>query len=260
MATMIKNPPFDAQLWLAEPGDDPQQDIQLLLQFLDPEEHERYAAFKVDHARWSYVVAHALCRIQLSLHFGGAPAAWRFRREATGRPVLESSPAGFMADAFSISHAPKAAASALLLTPPPLGRSIGIDVEDPTREMSPILPLARRYFHHHEYEMLECLPEIERKQAFFDIWTIKEAVTKATGKGLQQAFSSFEVNTNPPFFIGYDDDLQPSTAWSIRQGATEGGALWALALRYSTPYQPALDVRYFKGGQSICIMAPEGKN
>jgi len=248
---MVGDGRADAQVWLMEPGDHgPDDDVRRLLPLLDDDERDRHAALKADHARWSYVAAHALCRAQLSSRFGGAAASWRFARTDLGRPVLTPAPAGLPADGFSLSHAPGVAASALLPAAAPAEAAIGVDVEAEGRDLSP-LPLARRFFHPEETADLERLPEAARRPAFLALWTVKEAVTKALGRGLQQSFSAFRASAEPPALVAAGDDLRPLASWFITRGRSESGALWALALRFPARHNPTVKVRHFQGARAL---------
>ena len=61
--------------------------------------------------------------------------------------------------------------------------SLGVDIER-LRERPNALALAKRYFAPDEIATLTQLPETERSDAFLDLWTAKEAVLKATGRGI----------------------------------------------------------------------------
>jgi len=60
---------------------------------------------------------------------------------------------------------------------------VGADLEF-LRETSDILDLARRFFQPAEFAAIAQLAETEQQQAFFRLWTAKEAVLKALGCGL----------------------------------------------------------------------------
>lgn len=62
-------------------------------------------------------------------------------------------------------------------------REVGLDIEQ-HREVKRADRIARRFFSDSEQRALDALPEDQRRRAFFDCWTIKEAVLKCDGGGL----------------------------------------------------------------------------
>ena len=60
--------------------------------------------------------------------------------------------------------------------------------------------IARRYFAPSEQAWLESLPETEARQAFLQLWTLKEAGVKAMGKGLANHLASlaFDISGEKP--------------------------------------------------------------
>ncbi len=100
------------------------------------------------------------------------------QRNEAGRPVLASPPSELR---FSASHS----GNALLLG---FMRSdcIGVDIES-LKPRPHVLELARRFFTAHEAAALAAMPAIEREDAFYRLWTAKEALLKAIGHGLAHA-------------------------------------------------------------------------
>lgn len=66
---------------------------------------------------------------------------------------------------------------------------IGIDIEQ-IKDID--MSLAKRFFMKSEYEYIESLSsEVEKVNAFFMLWTLKESYIKALGKGLRIPLKSF---------------------------------------------------------------------
>ncbi|MCW9047963.1 MAG: 4'-phosphopantetheinyl transferase superfamily protein, partial [Gammaproteobacteria bacterium] len=74
--------------------------------------------------------------------------------------------------------------------------SVGIDTEHAERKVD-WRGISKRFFTTNELQQLDKLTEAEQKQAFFQIWTRKEAHMKVTGQGLYLAPSQFEVSVPP---------------------------------------------------------------
>ena len=105
-----------------------------------------------------------------------------------GRPEL----AGSQRDAFSFnwSHSHDQALIAIAR-----GVLPGIDLER-LRPHPKAVPIARRYFSPDETAALEALPVDQRDRAFLELWTAKEAVLKAVGRGL--AFGLHRLSISGP--------------------------------------------------------------
>ena len=107
----------------------------------------------------------------------GLPAAQvRLEASAHGRPELAGGEHGRLAFNWSHSHDQALIALAQGITP-------GIDLEW-LRPHPKALVIARRYFSPDEAARLAALPTPQRERAFLELWTAKEAVLKALGRGL----------------------------------------------------------------------------
>ncbi len=71
-------------------------------------------------------------------------------------------------------------------------REVGCDVEKIADYREGI---AKRFFHKREQEFIEAARD--KADAFYRIWTLKESVMKACGKGMQLAMDSFCVTDGP---------------------------------------------------------------
>lgn len=112
----------------------------------------------------------------LGAYLGVAATAVQLEASEFGRPAL----AGSQSEAFSFnwSHSHDQALIAIAR-----GALPGIDLER-LRPHPKAIPIARRYFSPDETAALEALPADQRDRAFLELWTAKEAVLKALGRGL----------------------------------------------------------------------------
>ncbi|GEO81677.1 4'-phosphopantetheinyl transferase family protein [Pararhodospirillum oryzae] len=200
-------------------GEDLAAEVAVLADLVDPETRARVARLGGPVEQWSVAAAHALLRGMLSrlaVAPGEAPVpppAWRLAREDHGRPFL-AGPAPVPPALFSLTHTRNLAACALILGPDALRMSLGIDAEAPGRQRDP-LPLARRFCHPREAAALAALPAPRRPEAFLGLWTLKEAVAKASGRGLQIGLASFQVEQDPPLLRETGPLPGPPEAWML---------------------------------------------
>jgi 4'-phosphopantetheinyl transferase len=107
----------------------------------------------------------------------------RFTANDFGKPIL-------LADRgpplhFNLTHSRGAVALAVSR-----GREVGIDIEERRRPVE-YLALAERFFAEPEARHLRGLPADELPDAFFAIWTLKEAYVKGIGRGLTFPLEAF---------------------------------------------------------------------
>jgi 4'-phosphopantetheinyl transferase len=100
-----------------------------------------------------------------------------FERDPHGKPFLARLPAT-AALQFNLSHT-----GAALLVGISRSQALGVDLETVQRTR-PWTDLAQRYFAADESSALAALPPEQQTQAFLDLWSCKEAVLKALGRGI----------------------------------------------------------------------------
>jgi len=161
-----------------------------LVALLDETEAARATRFAFEDDRRAYVAAHALLRARLSEREKGiAPPQWRFGATPHGKPFVHAPAARFN---ISLSHTRGMAAVAIVS-----GRDVGVDVESFLRPRD-ALKVAERFFAPEEAALVRReLDPVSRSEVFFAIWTLKEAVLKADGRGLAGGLDSFVVNLSP---------------------------------------------------------------
>ena len=89
---------------------------------------------------------------------------------------------------FNLSHSGTRAA--LVVT---LNVRCGIDIEQVRSEISD-QDIAERFFCARENEWLQSLPEDQRIRGFFRLWSVKESILKADGKGLSIPLSDVDTS------------------------------------------------------------------
>ena len=150
------------------------QDIVEARRLLSDDERARADRFVFERDRRDFTAAHALLRSTLSRYADVPPDAWRFETADGGKPRLAHH-AGSLS--FNLSHTHGFVACVVAH-----GCDVGIDVESIDRRLDPAL--ANRFFSATETASIDAAPPEERVERFLELWTLKEAYLKATGKGL----------------------------------------------------------------------------
>jgi 4'-phosphopantetheinyl transferase len=174
-------------------------------------------------------------RALLGAYLGLPPEALVLREGPHGRPRLDAAQAGTLD--FNWSHSGRSALIAI-------GRHVapGIDVER-RRPRPRALEIARRYFCAAEAEQLAALPAKARDDAFLALWTAKEAVLKALGRGLAFGLHRLEIATESGQPRLMQLDGEEASAWHLRalevgpecvatlawRGPPRAVSLWVLA-------------------------------
>ena len=146
-----------------------------------PREEQRFRSFATDALRSRWGTARGALREVLGAALGCAPSEVGFRYGAHGKPKLAGSPLR-----FNISHSGAVALIALAHV------EVGVDVELPRPRRTDAI--ARRFYAPGEIERLFAIEDAAlRADAFFRLWTCKEAFLKATGEGLSRSTRSYEI-------------------------------------------------------------------
>jgi 4'-phosphopantetheinyl transferase len=163
----------EIHVWTARLVDD-QEVAAALLPLLSREERARAAQFSSEHHRVRFIQAHGRVRQILSDYSETDAATLTFARHRDGKPYLV--PQANCPDLqFSVSHSCDCCMLAVRLDHP-----IGIDVEK-VRDLPRAIDIARYYFTPAESRALAALQETLRRDAFFALWTHKEAMVKGLG-------------------------------------------------------------------------------
>lgn len=175
--------------------------------FIDPRHRQRFVASRIG------------LRGILGAHTGEDPSALAFAENAFGKPHL----VGCASLNFNLSHSGDQAVLAIRE-----GTPVGIDIER-VRALEHD-DIAARYFCAREAAWIDARPsEEERRTAFFQTWTLKEAVVKAMGMGMSLPLSGFEISAAeaPPRIV-----VPPRGSpllWQLRLLSAPAGYLCALA-------------------------------
>jgi 4'-phosphopantetheinyl transferase len=194
---------------------------------LSPDELTRAERFHFSRDRDRFIARRGLLRELLGFQLQMAPGHLEFSAGLYGKLALVA-PCHAQPLHFSLAHSQDIAVFALSRS-----SEIGVDVEV-LRQLPDLADLISTVFSSREKVQWQSIPESEREQAFFDVWTRKEAFVKGTGDGLQAILTTLEVplahcgpgRQLPVFIRG-----RRVPHWSLRSFSIERCAL-ALALRH----------------------------
>ena len=177
------------------------------------------------HFAYRHADGHAPLLALLARYLGGEPSDIHLAVGEHGRPRFD--PAPDPALDFNWSHSGNHAVVVLARHVAP-----GIDLER-LRERSNALPLAQRFFHPGEAAMLAALPVAQRSTAFLELWTAKEAVLKATGRGIAFGLHRLRVARDTPLRLAWLDG-DDANAWQLQRLHVDDRYVAALAWRGGT--------------------------
>jgi 4'-phosphopantetheinyl transferase len=204
--------------------DAPDATVVALAAHLSADEQAQMAWYR--HARGArrYAVSHGALRVILGHYLGVAPLAVDLSTTSEGKPFV-AAPAGDGLE-FNLTHSGDMALVAVTT-----GRPVGVDVE----WLRPIdvAALAVRYFSAPERtDLAQVAGSPDERLAFFQCWTRKEALLKATGTGLHRPLASFAVTLLPgaPPGLAWSEDPGEPAHWSLASLAPAPGYVAAVAV------------------------------
>jgi len=195
-------------------------------ELLSPEERGRAERFYFQRDRDRFIARRGILRILLGCYLGVEPECVELSRGEKGKPVIAGAPGGDTLH-FNLSHSENMALFAFSSE-----HEIGVDIEQ-MRDNVEMAQLVERFFSEKEKEEWRALPESQRKEAFFNGWTRKEAFTKATGEGLTMPLDSFDVSLapgEPARLLGIEGRANAASAWTMLDLRPAAGFAAALAI------------------------------
>ncbi|MEJ2653676.1 MAG: 4'-phosphopantetheinyl transferase superfamily protein [Gammaproteobacteria bacterium] len=197
----------EAHIWLVELGT-PDSSWTSLAPLLAEDERTKAERFHFARHQRRYILSRAALRILLGRYLGCPPRDIDFNYDTHGKPRLAGL---YQRTRFNVSHTEDIMLAAFVLD-----REIGIDIESINHDID-CMALGRRCFSTLENQTLQSLPEHEHVDAFFRIWSRKEAYIKARGEGMSHPLQAFSVSVDKhaPRLLEHLDDDRETDRWTI---------------------------------------------
>jgi len=188
---------------------------------LTSDERARADRFATPQLRRRFIVARVFLRRLLTAYAPVHPSGLRIGYGSNGKPCLVDAPEL----RFNVSHADDTAMYAIASE-----REVGIDIEATMRNVD-VDAVAGHAFSASECEVLAALAPDARRDAFFRIWTRKEAYVKARGEGLSYPTRSFTVSHDGDdnALLGDERDERAQDRWRVAGLEAPPGFAAALA-------------------------------
>ena len=185
---------------------------------LSPEERARVSRFASPDAARRWAAGRVGLRRVLAEAVDADPGALILTRGSHGKPGLADSTLR-----FNKSDSGEFAAVALCDE-----REVGLDIEL-HRDVKRAERIAARFFSDSERDQLDALSPDQRRRAFFDCWTVKEAVLKCDGGGLgAMPMASYSAPLDPGWSGAISDtwwaarlELRPELSGAVVLAGTE---------------------------------------
>jgi 4'-phosphopantetheinyl transferase len=217
---------------------------------ISAQENDKASRFVFVEDKRACVAAHWLKRRLLSRADPSIdPLSWNFERGVHGKPLV----AGRGDLHFNLSHCKGLVACALRRDGP-----VGIDVEFTGRPEP--REVALHYFSPLELAWWQGQPEAMKTKTFFNIWTMKEALVKATGTGLSQPFRDFSVCVESLTMLSKGDSSGETQSWRFHVTEPDHQHLLALAWHSCGAKNENVDVRIVEpqclASDSVKVITP----
>lgn len=205
----------------------PKDSLDCRAVWLSAEERQRASRFRFDIHRDRYIAGRAVLRELLSSILDCEPGELTFVYGPAGKPFL-AAPWALSNLQFNLSHSSNFGAVAVAF-----GSAVGIDIEE-THLPDDASELVNRFFCKNEARAFASLPKEKRPTAFFNLWTRKEALLKATGEGIAHCLNQVEVS----FMDGEDARLKKTTPglgdladWTLKEIPAPAGFAASVAIK-----------------------------
>lgn len=195
--------------------------------FLDDDERSRAQRFRFRDDHDLFVIGRYFTKIMLAYYTDSSPENVKILTDSFGKPTCEVNLY------FNISHS-----NDQLL----LGFSnseIGVDIEKIDLEVD-VKRIGKRHFSKIEFQKMMNCNDDQRAEAFFEIWTKKEALIKGLGKGLSMPLQNFNVTSLNGKVLWEQSKEKDYGNWYVQNLETKKGFKSALATQ-----SEFVDISYF---------------
>ena len=187
-------------------------ELRRLLKTLSPPEHERGERFRFEKDRKAFIQCHGILRSLIGRYLEAKPDELCFSTCGHGKPCL-TGPPNQLDLRFNLSHSNGMALYAFTRS-----HEVGVDVEY-LRRLTDWRPVVEMTFSTREKAELAALSPEDRLLGFFNGWTRKEAVLKATGEGIASGMKQIEVSSTPGMscrVLALRGEAARCSEWSLR--------------------------------------------
>lgn len=193
---------------------------------------DRYS-FAIDKKR--YIIVRGILRQIIGDYLSVDPGKIEFNYRQHGKPTLTD----IFSDTrlcFNVSYSGELALLAFTFD-----REVGVDIEY-IRGIADMEQIVEHFFTDTEKKVFCNLSQHMRKEVFFQIWTRKEALLKAIGKGLYLSLDAFDVlpvSEKPVIFLDKDVKLnsEKKKKWYLEDLNTHPGFAAAYAVEGPASYR-----------------------
>jgi 4'-phosphopantetheinyl transferase len=184
-------------------------DVETLGATLSPAEWTRAGRFGRPALRDRYIIGRGLLRTIVGGALGVEPGRVEIVRGRRGRPQL----APPRALDFNISHTLAVAVVGLVE-----GARIGVDVEHAERSIN-TSGIARKFMTANERRFLESMSADEARRRVLELWTCKEAMSKATGDALAAPFGEIDIEVRKNRTLRSGPAPYEPAQWTLHEAA-----------------------------------------
>jgi 4'-phosphopantetheinyl transferase len=163
--------------------------VNLFYSFLSDDEIIRANKFRNQIDKNRFICAKGILRYLIYIQTKINPSSIKFSYGKYKKPALEEGQNQNLLK-FNISHCKGVFCIGMVND-----LDIGIDIEL-IRPIPDFLGLVKKYFSETEFRQIEKLSGESSLEAFYKLWTSKEAIMKLVGKGLSLPLSNFEILIN----------------------------------------------------------------
>jgi 4'-phosphopantetheinyl transferase len=202
----------------------PEKKIEDLKKSLSEDEVIRAGRFRYEQDKNRFISARGILRLILADYLSLEPGALRFEYEKEGKPRLRSI-TGQEDIQFNLSHS-----EGLALYVFTRGCEAGVDLER-IRNFPEMEQIVEQFFSAGERALFGALPSDGKQKPFFNWWTRKEALTKATGKGLSYPLRGIDFpsiddkSTGSLKKPGYEGKQTKWSIWDVQPTEDYAGAV-----------------------------------